>query len=76
MSYSFRIFVSTAIILGLGFWGYGYWLLKEVRSQYSVTIEDSLVDFSNVLASYLSAQADQGQLNTKDFDKAFKISKN
>jgi two-component system sensor histidine kinase CreC len=72
MSYSFRIFVSTAIILGLGFWGYGYWLLKEVRSQYSVTIEDSLVDFSNVLASYLSAQADQGQLNTKDFDKAFK----
>ncbi len=72
MKYSYKIFISIVIILSLGFWGYGYWLMKEVRSQYALTIEDSLVDFSNILASYLSAQSDKGFIKIKDFDEAFK----
>lgn len=72
MKYSYKIFVSMVIVLGLGFWGYGYWLMREIRSQYAVTIEDSLVDFSNVLASYLSAQAKNGKLEILDFKQAFK----
>ncbi len=76
MNYSLRIFVSIIIVLGLGFWGYGHWLMKEIRSQYARTMEESLVDFSNVLASYLSAQSDNGNLNTKDFNAAFENFRN
>lgn len=72
MRYSYKIFVSIVVVLSLGFWSYGYWLVREIRSQYAVTIEDSLVDFSNVLASYLSAQADKGEIDTNDFGQAFK----
>ncbi len=72
MKYSYKIFLSILIILGLGFWGYGYWLMKEIRGQYSESIEESLVDFSNILAAYLSAQAEGGQVKTDDFNEAFK----
>lgn len=72
MNYGLRIFVSIIVVVGLGFWGYGYWLMKEIRSQYAQTIEESLVDFSNVLASYLSAQVEDGRVETKDFAQAFR----
>ncbi|QPJ61482.1 MAG: two-component system sensor histidine kinase CreC [Candidatus Nitronauta litoralis] len=72
MKYSSKIFVSIILVLGLGFWGYGYWLMKEIRSQYAQSMEDSLVDFSNVLASYLSAQSNNGKLYFKDFGEAFR----
>lgn len=71
MKYSFKIFISIILVLGLGFWGYGYWLMKEIRSQYAQAMEDSLVDFSNVLASYLSAQSRNGTLFIDDFSTAF-----
>ncbi len=72
MKYSSKIFISIILVLGLGFWGYGYWLMKEIRSQYAQSMEDSLVDFSNVLASYLSAQSNNGKLYFKDFGEAFR----
>ncbi len=72
MRYSLKIFISIILVLSLGFWGYGYWLMKEIRSQYAQSMEDSLVDFSNVLASYLSAQSQNGRLNFKDFSEAFR----
>ena len=76
MNYSLRIFISIILVLGLGFWGYGHWLMKEIRSQYAQTMEESLVDFSNVLASYLSAQSMNGKLNTQDFNTAFENFRN
>lgn len=72
MRYSSKIFISIILVLGLGFWGYGYWLMKEIRSQYAQSMEDSLVDFSNVLASYLSAQSENGKLYFRDFGEAFR----
>ena len=71
MNYTLRIFVSILIVLVLGFWGYGYWLMKEIRTQYAQSMEDSLVDFSNLLAGYLAAQSKFGELETHDFGGAF-----
>lgn len=72
MTYSLRIFISIVLVIGCGFWGYGYWLMKEIRGQYAETVEDSLVDFSNVLASYLSAQSEESKIQLDDFSEAFK----
>ena len=72
MRYSVRIFLSIIIVAGLGFSGYGNWLKSEIKKWAVISIEDSLVDFSNILASYLSAQSKDGKLDTADFEQAFK----
>ena len=72
MRYSVRIFLSIIIVAGLGFSGYGNWLKSEIKKWAVISIEDSLVDFSNILASYLSSQLKDGKLDTADFDQAFK----
>ena len=76
MRYSYKIFISIIIILTIGFGSYGYWLTKELRSQYAANIEESLVDFSHVLASYLSVQIKNEEIQTLDFEATFEQFKN
>ena len=71
MKYSLRVFFSIVIVLTLGFTSFGYWLLKEIRNQYSLSIEESLVDFSKILASYVSSQSHLGKLEVSNFKEAF-----
>lgn len=59
------------VILTCGFWGYGNWLLEEIRNHYAISMEDSLVDISNLLSSYLATNIKNGQLDISDYDKAF-----
>ena len=56
MRYFIRIFFSIVFTVGLGFWGYGYWLMDEIKKQHEITTEDALVDISNLLASQLSSK--------------------
>ena len=72
MRYSLTIFVGIIAVVVLGLSGYSYWLYKDIRHQNKVIVEDSLVDFSNLLASYLSSQVKTEKLNTVDFNQAFK----
>jgi two-component system, OmpR family, sensor histidine kinase CreC len=72
MRYSLTIFVGIIAVVVLGLSGYSYWLYKDIHHQNKVIVEDSLVDFSNLLASYLSSQIKSEKLNTIDFNQAFK----
>jgi len=72
MRYSLTIFVGIIAVVGLGLSGYSYWLYKDIRHQNKIIVEDSLADFSNLFASYLSSQVKTGKLNTVDFNKTFK----
>ena len=72
MRYSLTIFVGIIAVVGLGLSGYSYWLYKDIRHQNKIIVEDSLADFSNLFASYLSSQVKTGKLNTVDFSKALK----
>ena len=72
MRYSLTIFVGIIAVVGLGLSGYAYWVYKDIRYQDKIIVEDSLVDFSNIFASYLSSQVKTEKLNTVDLNKAFK----
>ena len=72
MRYSLTIFIGIIAVVGLGLSGYAYWVYKDIRYQDKIIVEDSLVDFSNIFASYLSSQLKTEQLNTVDLNKAFK----
>ena len=72
MRYSLTIFVGIIAVVGLGLSGYSYWLYKDIRHQNKIIVEDSLADFSNLFASYLSSQVKTGKLNTVGFNKTFK----
>ena len=71
MRYFLRIFLSIIVVVSLGLFGYGYWLLDEIKLKQAITIEHSLVDFSNLLASYLSSQVKDGKLDTANFSQVF-----
>ena len=71
MRYSLTVFGGITIVVVLGFIGYGYWLYGEIRDQQKITVEESLVDLSNTLASYLSFQSKAGNLDTADFNQVF-----
>ena len=70
--YFLRIFLSIIITVGLGFGGYAYWLMDEIRRQHAISTENSLIDISNILASHLSSKVKDGVIDTSDFDKTFK----
>jgi len=55
----------------MGFCGFGYWLMKEVRSQYSTALEDSMVEFANVLGAYLSTEYVDGEISTDKYKQTF-----
>ncbi|SVC69980.1 uncharacterized protein METZ01_LOCUS322834, partial [marine metagenome] len=71
MRYSLTVFGGITIVVVLGFIGYGYWLYGEIRDQQKINVEESLVDLSNTLASYLSFQSKAGNLDTADFNQVF-----
>jgi two-component system, OmpR family, sensor histidine kinase CreC len=72
MRYFIRIFLSIVFTVGLGFWGYGYWLMDEIKKQHEITTEDALVDISNLLASQLSSKIKRGVIDVTDVKKTFK----
>ena len=61
MRYFIRIFLSIVFTIGLGFAGYGYWLMEEIKNQRIITTEDVLADTAGYLASVLSKDMKKGE---------------
>jgi len=58
------IFICYALIFIACFYYPINWIIQDLRIRYLEGIEDSLVDYSNILASYVSVE-----LENNDFDK-------
>ena len=72
MRHSLKIFFSIFfIVFVMGFCGFGYWLMKEVRSQYSAALEDSMVEFANVLGAYLSTEFEDKKISLNKYKETF-----
>ena len=70
--YFLRIFLSIVLTAGLGFGGYAYWLMDEIKRQHSISTEGALFDIANILSSQLSSKVKNGKIDTSDFDGTFK----
>jgi two-component system, OmpR family, sensor histidine kinase CreC len=69
--YFLRIFLSIVLTAGLGFGGYAYWLMDEIKRQHAISTEGALFDIANILSSQLSSKVKNGKINTSDFDGTF-----
>ncbi|MDF7807448.1 two-component system sensor histidine kinase CreC [Pontiellaceae bacterium B12219] len=49
-----RLFLTALVVLSLGFYALVDWIVKDVRLHYFITMEESLVDTSVLLAEQLS----------------------
>ena len=70
--YFLRIFLSISLTAGLGFGGYAYWLMDEIKRQHAISTERALFDIANILSSQLSSKVKNGTIDTSDFDGTFK----
>jgi two-component system, OmpR family, sensor histidine kinase CreC len=66
-----RLIIGFVLIAGAGFFYLADWIIKELRPHYLRAIEESLVDSSTLLASWLSAQMNSDTINSKDLRQAF-----
>ena len=67
-----RILLSITLTAGLGFGGYTYWLMDEIKRQHAISTERALFDIANILSSQLSSKVKNGKIDTSDFDGTFK----
>ena len=70
--YFLRIFLSISLTAGLGFGGYAYWMMDEIKRQHAISTERALFDIANILSSQLSSKVKNGIIDTSDFDGTFK----
>ena len=64
MKIRYRIFAGFAIILALGLYFVVSWILTDVYIQPKKSMEESLVDISHILASYLEQDIEDGKIST------------
>ena len=70
--YFLRIFLSIIITAGLGFGGYAYWLMDEIKHQHNISTENVLFDTANILAAQLSEKVKNSEIDISGFEEAFR----
>jgi two-component system sensor histidine kinase CreC len=60
----YRIFAGFTLIFALGLYFITSWILTDVYIQPKKSMEESLVDLSHILASYLEQQIEEGKIST------------
>lgn len=71
VSIRLRIILSFLLIVAVGFYLFIDWVLDDVKVRYRESTEEPLVDTAYLLASFLTAQADDGDLRFDVFRTAF-----
>lgn len=64
MKIRYRIFAGFSIILALGLYFITSWILTDVYIQPKKSMEESLVDISHILASYLEQEVEGSRIST------------
>ncbi len=66
-----RLLLTALILLSIGFYWLVDWIVHDVRLHYFITMEESMVDTSVILAEQVALQATDGQIKLdSSFDEA------
>jgi two-component system, OmpR family, sensor histidine kinase CreC len=68
-----RFIIGFLLVVGAGFYYLGGWIIRELRPHYLKAIEESLIDSSTLLASWLSSQTTSDSIDTHHLRKAFSV---
>lgn len=66
-----RLFITVLLLMSVGLYGLVDWIVEDVRLHYFITMEESLVDTSVLLAEQISSRCSS---NTIHIDQEFKDS--
>ncbi|MCK4835674.1 MAG: two-component system sensor histidine kinase CreC [Candidatus Aminicenantes bacterium] len=64
MKIRYRIFLGFALVLIIGFFLLVSWILTDVNVQPKKSMEESMVDIANILATYLETQLEGREIST------------
>ncbi|NIA13413.1 MAG: two-component system sensor histidine kinase CreC [Nitrospiraceae bacterium] len=68
-----RIFAAFLVLVGLGFYALVDWILDDLRPRYLATMEESMVDTANILASALEEDVRGREIHTDDLRAVFGV---
>lgn len=71
MKISYRIFFGFAVVLAAGYYFLISWILSDVQVQPKKSMEESLVDIANILASFLEDRIVDGEMFVSELDLIF-----
>ncbi len=66
-----RIILSFTLLVGVGFYFLVDWILEDLRPRYLESVEETLVDQANILASLLEVEIKDNEIDAQDFREAF-----
>lgn len=76
MSLRTRLILSFTLIVGIGFYYLTNWILNELRPRYLESAEETLVDYSQLLAAIVETHIQKGEFTfthlTDAFEKTYK----
>lgn len=75
MSIRLRFILLFFLIVGLGFYFLTDWIVSDLRVRYKESVEEVLVDTSQVLSALIASEIQQEQLRSHQFSTAFKGAK-
>ncbi len=66
-----KIYIGYFVVVAIGFYFYADRSIQDLKRRYLESVEENLVDSSNVLATMLSDEIKDGKINTDGFKEAF-----
>ena len=71
MSIRARLVIGFFLVISAGFYYVADWIVKEIRPHYLKAMEESLVDYSTLLASFAAHDLEDGSLDTTSLRAIF-----
>ena len=72
MSLRARIILSFVVLVGVGFYFLVHWVMGEMRPRYLESVEDSLVDSAQVLATLIASESSTSGLSLAPLRETFR----
>jgi Signal transduction histidine kinase len=71
VSIRLRLILSFFLLVGLGFYFLTDWVVDDLRVRYKESIEEVLIDTSQVLSALIASEIQQEQIRSTEFNEAF-----